>query len=283
MFPCTAPQTAPFGGLVPQLADSIDPTTLDRYLRDERWWFEQKVDGRRKLVALSPVGVAVLNRAGEPSTLPADCRVRLPVLATGEVVLDGELVGQTLWVFDIPLAPPAVAPATPYAARRDVLDRLAPKLETATLRVLPVARTPEEKTRLAAKVRDAGGEGLILKDVTCPYRAGRRHRGLLKAKFVHDVDAVVTRIGVDGKQNCAVGVYDDNGRLVEVGTVIVHARERAHLQVGSVVTVAYLYCVDTAAPRLVQPTRLRLRDDKHPEECTMHQLRFTDRTVHDLT
>lgn len=267
---------------MPQLAESIDLAALPRYLRDDRWWLEQKVDGHRKLVALSPGGVAALNRSGEPSTLPASCLAGLPAVSSGEVVLDGELVGGVLWVFDVPLAPPAAAPTTPYRARREVLDRLAPALKTDALRFLPVARTAEEKTRLAATVLEAGGEGVILKDTDAAYLSGRRHGGLLKAKFVQDVDAVVTRIAVDGKQNCAVGLHGPDGGLVEVGTVIVQPRDRDRLRVGAVVTVAYLYCVDPASPRLVQPTRLRIRADKHPEECTMDQLRFTDRTVHEL-
>lgn len=267
---------------MPQLAESIDLAALPRYLQDRRWWLEQKVDGHRKLVALSPGGVTVLNRVGEPSMLPAACLAGLPAVSSGEVVLDGELVGGVLWVFDVPLAPPAATPSMPYGTRREVLDRITPVLETATLRFLPVARTAEEKTRLAASVLEAGGEGVILKDTAAAYRSGSRHGGLLKAKFVHDVDAVVTRIAVDGKQNCAVGLYRPDGCLVEVGMVIVQPRDRVRLHVGGVVTVAYLYCVDPASPRLVQPTRLRLRADKHPEECTMDQLRFTDRTVHEL-
>lgn len=241
---------------------------------------EQKVDGHRKLVTLSPGGVTVLNRAGEPSTLPAACLAGFPAASSGAVVLDGELVGAVLWVFDLPHAPPAVLPEMPYCTRRAVLDRLAPALGTETLRFLPVARTTEEKARLVARVLEAGGEGVMLKDTAAPYRSDRRHAGLLKAKFVNDLDAVVTRIAVDGKQNCAVGLYVTDGRLVEVGTVVVQPRDRELLRVGSVVTVTYLYCVNRSAPRLVQPTRLRLRTDKRPRECTMDQLRFTDRAVH---
>lgn len=281
MIPSPSPQNAP-ADLVPQLAESIDKKRLPKYLPDDRWWFEQKVDGHRKLVWLAQTGVSVRNRQGEPSDIPGRCVTELPRVTRGAFALDCELVEDTLWVFDLPVAADVVGPHMPYAYRRDVLDRLRPRLEGRAVRILPSARTPAQKMDLARRVIESGGEGLMVKDSTARYLSGQRHAGVLKAKFVKDVDAVITRFAVGGKQNCGVGLYTDDGVLVEVGKVIIHPKERYRVREGSVVTVAYLYCVDPDAPRLVQPTRLRPRDDKRPEECTMNQLHFTDRTVHEL-
>jgi ATP-dependent DNA ligase len=268
--------------LVPQLAESIDKNRLPAYLADDRWWFEQKVDGQRKLVWLIDGRVSARNRQGEPADIPGRCITELPKVTGGVFALDCELVEDRLWVFDLPVGGGLVMPHMPYSYRRDVLDQLGPRLGGDSVQVLPTARTAAQKLNLARKVIESGGEGVMVKDTTAAYLSGIRHPGVLKAKFVKDIDCVITRLAVGGKQNCAVGVYDPGGRLVEVGTVILHAKERNQVDVGSVVTVAYLYCVDPDRPRLVQPTRVRPRSDKQAAECTTDQLRFTDRTVHGL-
>ena len=281
MIPSRPPDIGGARGIVPQLAESIDKKHLPRYLLDDAWWWEQKVDGHRKLVWLAD-GVTVLNRAGAPADIPGRCAKELPRVKGGVIALDCELVEDTLWVFDLPFAADVVGPEMPYWFRRDVLERLRPRLQGDSVRILGTARTQPQKMELARRVIESGGEGLMVKDSRSPYLPGGRSAAVLKAKFVKDVDAVITRFAIGGKQNCGVGLYTDAGELVEVGKVILHPKERNQVQEGSVVTVAYLYCVDAAAPRLVQPTRVRPRTDKRPEECTMSQLRFTDRTVHEL-
>lgn len=283
MIPSPAPQNGVDPDLTPQLAVSIDKRRLPRYLLDDDWWWEQKVDGHHKLVWLTVDGVSVLNREGAPSDIPRRCVTALPKVTSGAFALDCELLDDRLWVFDLPFAAGIIGPHTPYSSRRDVLDRLAPRFESDSVRILPTARTPAQKMELARKVVGGGGEGLMVKDSRGRYLSGLRNPAVIKAKFVKDVDAVITRFAIGGKQNCGVGVYTADGRLVEIGRVILHPKERRQVQERSVVTVAYLYCVNRDKPRLVQPTRLRPRDDKRPEECTMSQLHVTDRTVHELS
>lgn len=293
--------------LIPQLAEPIPKERLVDYILDDRYYTEQKIDGHRKLVWLRNGVIEVLNRQGKPADLPADVFNELPTITDPEgIALDCELIGDELWVFDLPFAAGHVAPSDPYEWRRAVLDSLAPSLVTSHVRLLPTARTHEEKLAISRKVIENGGEGLMVKDSLAAYHSGLRHEGLLKAKFVKDVDAVITRFGIGlsssgsglPKSNCELLVFREPVDLtnvliteellrafvradeaVVIGECIIHPKERNIVDVGSVVTVAYLYCVDPDHPRLVQPTRIRPRSDKAPGECLLDQLRFTDKNV----
>lgn len=280
--------------LIPQLAESVDKKTLPTYVVDDRYYFEQKVDGHRKCIVVENSKVQVIGRDGQQTGLPMAHRFQLP----GGWIFDGELVGDIFWVFDLVSAGNQVGPDDPYSWRRDVLDNLAPSLECDDVKVLPCARTTEEKLALCKQVIENGGEGIMIKDASHTYQSGKRHRGLLKAKFVKDVDAYITRFGVglsssgsgQPKANCELAVKNDNGDEVIIGECIIHPKERLltctydEFQSGDgsltcVVTVNYLYVVNPDKPRLVQPTRIRPRFDKAPDECLLSQLRFTDKSV----
>lgn len=278
--------------LVPQLAESIPKSKLVDYLTNDRYYAEQKIDGVRKLVTVTDNQVFVVGREGQPTDLPTVEPFRL----TGTWAFDGELLHDgTFWVFDLVASPVVqvdgkpmqVGVTTKLADRRSVLDDLTPVLESRGVRVLPCARTTVEKLTLAKRVLETHGEGVMLKDVKAGYASGKRSLGALKCKYVKDVDAFITRFGVglrsDGsgkpKQNCELAVYNDAGKEQVIGECIIHPKERNQVDVRSVVTVNYLYAVNTDTPRLVQPTRIRPRFDKKPEECTLDQIQFTNREV----
>lgn len=307
--------------LIPQLADSIDKARLPDFINSDTCFFEQKVDGWRKLIWLRGGRVEVYNRQGKPADLPQDVFDSLPRIEDPEgICLDGELVGDVFFIFDLPFAVGVVTPDQPYSWRRAVLDEFAPRFESPCVQLLPSAKTTEDKMALARTVINAGGEGLMVKDANAAYLSGRRHAGVLKAKFVKDVDAFITRFGIGlssngsglPKSNCEVAVFTEpteltepvtpaqvaawkkDGRLKVIGEVIIHPKERNQVRAideplryngedfdrTSVAMVAYLYCVDPNVPRLVQPTRIRPRWDKGPGECVVDQLKFTDKSVH---
>jgi ATP-dependent DNA ligase len=275
--------------IIPQLADSIDKDDLPKYIADDSFCFEQKLDGWRKLAWLRGGDVEVFGRSGQQADLPTSVWSELPKLEEPDgIALDAELIGETLWVFDLPFASGQVKPGDPYRWRRDVLDALAPSLQTDHVRVLPSARTTDDKLAIARLVIEGGGEGLMVKDLRSAYYSGKRHKGLLKAKLTKSVDCVITRFGVGlsssgsglPKSNAELALYNDAGELQVVAECIIHPIERNKADIGSVCEVTYLYCVASDKPRLVQPTRLTIRDDKTPKECVMSQLRFTSKEVH---
>jgi len=110
-----------------------------------------------------------------------------------------------------------------------------------------------------------------LRDTTAPYQPGRRSSGLLRHKFLRELDAHVVGVSTTtGKQNAALAVYDDEGNTVAIGKVSTIGK--GTITVGDVVEVRFLY---TVGNRLFQPRIVRVRTDKAGTECSTRQLEGT--------
>jgi bifunctional non-homologous end joining protein LigD len=284
----------------PALAQSIDIgicttadeviTALSRYITNDRYSGQQKLDGHRVLTEVVAGVVRPFNRAGDirPAYLPQAIARCLQDTLTGHWILDGELIGDTYWVFDLLQALGVVTPDTPCAHRLHVLEEFFTVWQPPScIQVVPRAVDEASKIALIRKVFDSGGEGIILRDTTRAYHPGRRTSDILKAKFISDADCVVIQTKHDGKDNLVLGIYNDAGRLVEVGHCTALSGNGMDARQGDVVTVQYLYMTDDH--RLYQPTKPRIRhsngrlahtpDDKLATECKMDQFRFVNKDV----
>jgi bifunctional non-homologous end joining protein LigD len=264
----------------PMLAGTIEPGNLTTLLQDSHWWVQQKLDGDRVLFHVKDGAVTALNRNGEIRVNLVPTKVSRQFEIPGTWVFDGELMAdQTYWLFDMPVAEPHINPSHPYEYRLLVLERLfAGWGPDPCVRLLPTARTATTKAALIEATMAANGEGVIFKDISAPYRPGKRSNSMLKAKYTKTADCVVTDVRRDGRANCHVSLYDGKGRLIEVGSVATAGKPAVH--VGDVVEVRYLYASEER--RLYQPVLLRIRDDKWATDCTMSQLVFTSRDVVEL-
>jgi ATP-dependent DNA ligase len=261
----------------PMLAtDCRDPGRVERFVGDDAWALDQKVDGERKAVVGTAEGLVVVNRRGERADLPAKVTAGLGGLGPG-IVLDGELLDGVLWVFDLPQAGALATPSTPLAERREVLEHLftvwAPGEQ---VRLLPSAATVEAKAALVESVVTGGGEGFVAKHHQSPYEQGRRSRWWCKVKLTSCADVVITAVSPDGRENYEVSVIDADDPVGTVGWN--HRRTGGPCAVGDVIEVEYLYV--GAQGRLVQPRVVRRRHDKAATECTADQLRPVNKTIH---
>lgn len=274
--------------LIPQLAKSTEVTSLEHFIKDDSWVMEQKLDGHRILL-ISPgmdMPPTAITRNGSVYTRKLPKAVQDFRFPEGDWAIDGELVGNTFWVFDLPDTPlQRLQPDTPVslAGRRAMLEALLGNIEH-PFKLVPQAKTPDEKIKLAGKALEECFEGLLLKKVLSPYRSGGRTEEWLKLKFVATADCVVTGVRTDGKDSVDLGMYtaDPNlhpdGRLVEVGRASLIGKEKnGAVSPGDVLEVRYLYC--GAGGRLFQPTILHKRTDKIPVECTTDQLKHVNKEV----
>lgn len=264
----------------PALAQSIDLAQLPRYLANDRYCAQQKLDGHRVLTEVVAGVVRPFNRAGEirGAYLPVPIARALQDTLTGHWALDGELIGDTYWIFDLVQAMGVVSTATPCEQRLHVLEEFfAVWTPPPCIQLVPRACDTEAKKLLAKKVYDNGGEGIILRDLTRQYHEGRRTSDILKAKYVTDGDFIVIGTKFEGKDNLVLGAFNDQGRLVEIAHCTALSGNGMDAKVGDVVTVQYLYV--TNDHRLYQPTKPRIRDDKRPEECTFDQFRYVNKDV----
>ncbi len=268
-MPAAAPKTS-LPEIRPMLAEEVDQGRLPTYAADDKVVFQQKLDGHRVMLHVSDGKVSVIGRGGQDSQhSPLFARdSHSSVTKLGDVVLDGELIGQTLWLFDMPFCRGIVAEASTYGDRMTALERLfeAWNPDPAAYRLLRTARTMEEKAELARDCLKDGMEGVMIKRLDAPYKAGKRVSTVMKAKFVKECDVVVTAVGVGGKDNYELGVYRD-GELVNVGRC--SAIGKAQVGVGAVIECRYLYFA--VEDRLYQPRMMKVRTDKGATECLWSQ------------
>ena len=270
--------------LRPMLACNGNPRDLLRLAEDDNIAYEQKVDGMRLLVSITETRVDFRNRKGETfkQYLPPGLDAQLATLGPG-FVLDGELVEdtkgrRTLFIFDVLDTPAGTTIQKPFSLRRNLLEHIFGLWSAPGVELLPSYTGRVAKLTVAKRLLENGAEGVIAKALDAIYVPGLRSPGLQKLKFVKEIDVVVTGKRINGKDNLAFGVYS-NGRLVPLGEVTALAGDGDKLEVGDVACVQYLYAVDPNRPKLVQPTRPLKRTDKAPEECTLDQINFTDKTV----
>ena len=273
--------------LFPQLAKSAEVTSLEAFIKDDRWVMEQKLDGNRILLMSPgmdmPPNAITRNGSIYSKRLPKSVtEFRFP---EGNWALDGELVGDTFWVFDMPLMPqitedsdgrPILPVSYPLQDRRVMLETFMRTVPN-NFKLVPQAKTIDEKVRLASKALQECFEGLLLKRVDSPYRSGGRTEEWLKVKFVSTADCIVTGVRTDGKDSVDLGLYDGS-TIVPVGRASLIGKEKnGTIAVGDVIEVRYLYT--GAGGRLYQPTILRKRDDKAMHECTCDQLKMVNKEV----
>lgn len=279
------PETIATLYIAPQLAQEAALTTMPTLAVDDDVVFEQKLDGHRVML-VSPGGDAepiALTRNGQPYTKGLPRRVRewrFPEgNGYGEMILDGELVGDTYWVFDMPRSS-ANDETTPLRVRRYALEQVFEFLTQgcSAMRLVPQAKTTDEKRALAERALKDNFEGLVVKRKESPYRAGGRTGEWMKLKFVTTVDCIVAGVRTDGKDSVDLCLIGPGTQFVDVGRASLIGKEKGGvISKGDVIEVRYLYT--GAGGRLYQPTILRKRTDKPFHECTIDQLKHVNKAV----
>lgn len=268
-------------GLAAQLLTPADEAELEVLLVDDAVLAQQKLDGQRVLVHVGEALTAT-NREGQRTEVDAALLEGLRYLPA-DTVVDGELVGEALWLFDVLRVAGEDVRDRGYLARWQLLDgELEPAL-TGAVRVLPIARGQAAKRALLERLRSARAEGLVLKAAHAPYTSGRPASGgpQRKYKFIKSADVLI----LENAGNAYRMAVWDAGALLDVGKVFAGTTNDSRRQLDAqlaagqrpVAEVRYLYA--TAELQLYQPVFVRLRDDKPGEACVRSQLVDTDRTI----
>ena len=270
--------------LAPQLATPLNLATVHRYINDDNYVMEQKLDGHRVVVrgGAGPdgeVGATTRNGTSYTRGLPPDLAA---LKAPETLILDGELLGLNYYVFDI-LSAPGLGDLRGQRLRdrRVVLEQVMGPFNalrdltgTSPLSVVPQARTKQEKQALYDRAIAQNLEGVVIKHRDSKYVPGLRHPEWLKAKLVVTADVVVGAVRADGKESATLFAMS-GGVLVEVGKCSLIGKPA--VKVGDVVEVRYLYFA--ANKRLYQPTMVRVRSDKTATECDIAQMKDVNKEV----
>jgi bifunctional non-homologous end joining protein LigD len=262
-------------GFLPQLLNPISEAQARRLIEDEDWGAQEKMDGERRAAHVEKDQAYGSNRKGLIVPLPLALADELQSLyaQNGALLFDGEMIGDTLWVFDL-LRKGRMLQALPWRVRMQQADEAVQGFRH--LQALPVAVTTDAKRRLWNTVKAAKGEGIVFKRLSSPVTAGRPNGGgdWLKYKFTASATCYVMDVN-PGKRSVKIGLLD-NGALkrqtiLPVGNVTIPPNHTVPTA-GAIVEVEYLYAYPGGS--LYQPVYRGIRMDRDIEACTPHQLKY---------
>lgn len=267
----------------PMLASVQTEQTVQSAMDDDAWVAQFKYDGDRVVVEVTNGEIRVLNRQGQEKVKNVGKAHLLPfsALHAGRWVLDGEVVGRTLVLFDVAAATDGtgtwVDEQSSFSVRYAALSVIAGILgvpqvafapEDEPVVLAPVATTAAEKEQYLVAAVAEKREGIILRHLEGPYDSGRRSTTLIKHKLIKDADVVITALH-DTKQSATLAVRGVDWAVLEVGAASTIGK--GDVCVGDVWTVTFLYVTDPKHPRLFQPRLVKKRDDKAAVDCTIDQ------------
>lgn len=258
-------------GVIPQLLNPISQDDVERYIEDAAWVMQQKFDGRRMLVKVGSTNeITGINRKGESVGISKAIAEELFSLGKKHFVLDGEAIGEKLYVFDVLEYRGGDVRDLPFKDRYRYLTELLSALPAnSSVELAPMYASAADKRAAFEALRASGAEGAVFKQSDSRYVPGRPASGgsALKVKFWQTASVLVESI--NDKRSVAIALLDGNGAMVNAGNVTIPPNQQIP-NPGSILEVRYLYAFEGGS--LFQPTSLGARDDIEREDCVMSQL-----------
>lgn len=247
-------------GVLPQLLNNIDEEDLDDYFDSGDWCMQEKKDGKRFLLRRQAGVLEAINRKGLLVGFPQAIQDRLMGIKS-DFVLDGELIGEVLWIFDILEYGNKDVRNQSYDERHTLLIEVLIGLDAdgSAIQIVPTVFSPVKKRKVFEAIKEKRGEGVVFKRLSAPYKVGRPNSGGDQLKFKFKATATCQVSGHNEKGKRSVHIQALDGKvLVDVGKVTVLPNFNMP-NVGALVEIEYLYRHVHGA--LYQPVYLGERDD----------------------
>lgn len=259
--------------LLTALDDGIEAATR---LLDPTYAVQQKFDGERTLIHVEKHSITAYNRNG------LTCRISKDILSQAQrftplapLMFDGEWIRQvkSFYSFDLLELEGTNLRTQKFIDRIGLLGQL---LQPGATSLIHAARTEIHeagKIALLTQIRDSNLEGIVLKRLAGIYTLRREPRDY-KHKFTHDASFIVLRR--NQKASVDLGVYDDNHRLVEVGSVAIrNSYFDRNVQEGTILEVRYMHAFrDTNHIYQSRMISIRKKNELEPDDCLLSQLRY---------
>lgn len=256
-------------GIACQLLVAVDSAEANRLTLDDSYGAQEKYDGKRMLLHAERGTVVAINRKGLTCGFP-DSIMRTMIAAHaqyGELLLDGEAVGDTLFAFDILRFGKMNAAIMPFQDRHQLLTSFFTRPPSgefmSAVRVAPLALGSEAKLALYQRLHAAKKEGIVYKHLEAPYQPGKPSSGgtQFKFKFVQTCTCLVIEDNRSrGKRSVELGMVGNpqTDGLVRVGQCTIPPNKEFP-KVMTLCDVRYLYAYPGGC--LIQPFYLGERDD----------------------
>lgn len=267
-------------GLRPQLLNPIDFEQAQVYLSDSNWCLQEKIDGKHVIVHYLEKTDTVIaaNKKGQEIGIPQSIIDSIKQRAGKKgLVLDGELIGEYFYAFDIlECGGIDLREALEYGKRYNVLENLI-KNQYENLILVKAYFETIKKIWYFDKLKQTGKEGVVFKNIHSQFSEGRPSLGgaMLKCKFTATLSAIVDS-KVTGKSSFASFVYCLDGSKMLLGNCTIPTG-RDIPKAGAIVEIRYLYVLRGGS--LYQPVFLGVRDDVDPSECTESQIKYKDEPI----
>ena len=256
-----------------ELLTRISESELKNYLKNDRYLFQIKRDGRRLALKFDHGHVSGFNKLGQVVQVDPHLRVSVATLCNKRsiqtMLLDGEWEASGYHVWDL-LELDSDMRGLPYEDRFDMLAETV--VGAKLIHLVDTAESTAEKGALYLRAKQKRAEGICVKLKSAPYRGGR-NGSHLKFKFESTASVIVgPKLKQDAHRSVGMWLYD-KGRKRHVGNVKVADRYPVPPE-NSVIEIRYLYLHSTGGS-LAQPVYFgRVRTDVRAEECTVQQLRL---------
>lgn len=213
-----------------------------------------------------------MNRKGEQVSLPNE--IINSINFACDFVLDGEIIGNILHVFDILSIN---TQDLKYLSCTRRIEELNSFNFGSHIKIIQTARTTEEKRAMFEKIKFEKGEGIVFKNKKSPYTAGRPASGgnCLKHKLYKTATFIVHDI-TKGKRSIGLNLLGENGERIFVGRCTISANFDVP-EINDLVEVRYLYAF-RQSNAVYQPTFLGKRDDLDIEDAVITQLVYKQET-----
>lgn len=242
-------------GVRPMLLTPDGEESLDKYIVDEEWAGQQKMNGKRILLKAGNEVVGI-NRRGLECPIPEELA---KAVRGSNKLFDGELMGSEYHVFDLL----AEGPSFKVNHRQEALTqrfgetyRAVKALKSDLVQIVDLVTGSHEKRKLVEKLKSGRKEGVVFKRQNGLYIPGKveslAKSFAVKIKFYAEGSFLVMG-WTKGKSSVTVALVDPKtGSQFPVGSVTVAQKYVDQVDTEKVIRVRYLY--GTEADQLYQPT-----------------------------
>ena len=264
---------------LPQLLNPISESEASSLIKDSRYAAQEKMDGERRAAHAENGRVTGINRKGLIVPLPQAIADSLLFIAanSGAIRVDGEIIGDILYVFDLHILQGKRLHSIPWLERMRLAETTLSGLKQ--IRTVPIAVTAKAKLSLWNTVKGAHGEGVVFKLMNGPVKAGRPNTGgdWLKYKFTESASFCVMEVN-SGKRSVKIGLLDcdcpdviKGNKMIPVGNVTIPPNYDVPAA-GDIVEVEYLYAYKGGS--IYQPVYRGKRTDLDINACVTVQLKY---------
>lgn len=249
----------------PQLLNEIEDPQV--YIDDDDYVAQEKFDGERRPIISTAEGVIGINKKGQAVPVSKAIVDSLPDYSS--ITIDAEIIGDTIYAFDIVESNGGNYVSMPLVQRLTVLEA-SRVLFGKQIVVVETAYTKKEKQAMFDRIKAENGEGIVFKKKDAPYTPGRPNSGGSALKFKFHKTATFIVVGsTPGKRSVGLEMIDKDGHMQFMGKVTIPPNKEIPTT-GDIVEVRYLYAF--LGGKIFQPFYLDKRTDADITDCNMKQL-----------